>query len=68
MKNLKLNFGGIFGAIVGVGASIAIICLLSKGGDFPPRALKLVGLAAFGGAALGNWIWKIAQPSEPQIP
>jgi len=68
MKNLKLNFGGIFGGIVGVGASIAIFCLLSKDGEFPPKALKLVGLAAFGGAALGNWIWKMALPSEPQNP
>jgi hypothetical protein len=68
MKNLKLNFGGIFGGIVGAGASIAIVCLLSNNGGFPPKALKLVGLAAFGGAALGNWIWTLALPNEPQNP
>jgi hypothetical protein len=64
MSNLRLNFGGLFGGLVGAGATIAIIYLLSNGGDFRPRYLKLVALAAFGGAALGNWIWSLAQPRD----
>ena len=66
MTNLKLNFGGIFGGIVGAGAAIAILYLLTNNAGFRPRLLKLVGLAAFGGAALGNWIWSLALPSERQ--
>jgi hypothetical protein len=65
MKNLRLNFGAVFGGLVGAGAVIAILVILSNGG-FPRRGLKLVVLAAFGGAALGNWIWSLAQPDEPQ--
>jgi hypothetical protein len=68
MTNLKLNFGGIFGGFVGAGAAIAILYLLSNHVGFRPRLLKLVGLAAFGGAALGNWIWSFALPSPPQNP
>jgi hypothetical protein len=64
MWNYKLNFGGIFGGLVGAGASIAILYLLSNNGGFRPRLLRLVALAAFGGAALGNWIWSLALPSE----
>jgi hypothetical protein len=68
MKNLKLNFGGIFGGVVGAGAAIAILYILSQPGGFRPRGLKLVALAAFGGAALGNWIWSPAQPGETPEP
>lgn len=67
MTSFKLNFGGIFGGLVGAGGAIAVVYLISNNG-IPPRSLKLVGLAAFGGAALGNWIWKLALPNEPQNP
>jgi hypothetical protein len=68
MTNFKLNFGGIFGGIIAAGGAIAIVLLLSNNGGIPPRTFKLVGLAAFGGAALGNWIWSLALPNEPNNP
>jgi hypothetical protein len=64
MKNLKLNLGGIFGGVVCAAAAVAILYLLSNN-DVPRRGYKLIGLAAFGGAAVGNWIWSLTLPSEP---
>jgi len=64
MTKRKLNFGGIFGGLTCGAAAAAILYLLSKNGVPPWRALRLVILAAIGGAALGNWIWKLASPPE----
>lgn len=61
MKLRKFNFGGVFGGIVCAGAALAILYLLSDG-EFKIRAIKVVALAGFGGAALGNWIWRLAEP------
>jgi len=66
MTDFKLNFGGIFGGLIGAGGAIAVVYLISNNNGIPPRTFRLVGLAAFGGAALGNWIWRLALPSEPQ--
>jgi hypothetical protein len=60
----KFNFGGIFGGLVCGSAAFAIIYLLSNH-RFPMGGYKAVALAAFGGAALGNWIWNLATPSDP---
>ena len=57
----KFNFGGAFGGVVCAGAAAAILYMLSNG-QFPTRGIKLVALAGFGGAALGNWIWRLAEP------
>jgi hypothetical protein len=65
MTNPKLNFGGIFGGAV---CAVAVLYLLSNQGQIPPRSYKLIALAAFGGAALGNWIWRLSLPREPQDP
>ena len=64
MTNRKLNFGGIFGGLVCGGAASAILYLLSKNGFPHWRALRLVIVAAVGGAALGNWIWRLASPPQ----
>jgi hypothetical protein len=64
MKNFKLNFGGVFGGLIGTAAVIAIVFVMSANGGFPPRGLKLVALAAFGGAAPGNWIWNLLNPMK----
>ena len=64
MKLRKFNFGGLFGALVCAGAAAIILYMLSDGAC-PVRGikgLKLVALAGFGGAALGNWIWRLAEP------
>ena len=64
MKLRKFNFGGLFGALVCTGAAVLILYLLSDG-QFPIqgfKGVKLVALAGFGGAALGNWIWRLAEP------
>jgi hypothetical protein len=61
MKLRKFNFGGLFGGLVCAAASAAILYMLSNG-DFPTKGIKLVALAGFGGAALGNWIWRLAEP------
>lgn len=63
MGRFNLNFGGWFGAVVCGGAAAAILYLLAHG-KFPTRGLKLVILAAVGGATVGNWIWKLALPTE----
>jgi hypothetical protein len=68
MTNPKLNFGGIFGGTVCAVAAIAVLYLLSNQGGIRPRSYKLVALAAFGGAALGNWIWSLALPNQPEEP
>ncbi len=60
-KFRKFNFGGAFGGLVCAGAAAAILYMLSNG-HFPVRSIKLVALAGFGGAALGNWIWRLAEP------
>lgn len=60
-KFRKFNFGGAFGGVVCAGAAVAILYMLSNG-NFPTRGIKLVALAGLGGAALGNWIWKLAEP------
>jgi hypothetical protein len=62
MKIGKLNFGGMFGGVVCGAAAAAIVYLLSHG--FPLRAIKVIALAGFAGAALGNWIWGLAAPAE----
>ena len=64
MKIGKFNFGGMFGAVVCGIASFAILYLLSDH-RFPVGGYKMVALAAFGGAALGNWIWSLAAPAVP---
>jgi hypothetical protein len=61
MKLRKFNFGGLFGGLVCAGAAIIILYLLSEG-EFKFRGIKLIALAGFGGAALGNWIWRLAEP------
>jgi hypothetical protein len=61
MKLRKFNIGGLFGGLVCAAAAAAILYMLSKG-DFPMKGIKLVALAGFGGAALGNWIWRLAEP------
>lgn len=64
MRFSNLNFGGFFGAAVCGGAGAAILYLLANNGRFPTSGIKLVILAAVGGATLGNWIWTWAQPKE----
>ena len=66
MKLRKFNFGGLFGGLVCAGAAAAILYVLSNG-DFPMKGIKgikLVALAGFCGAALGNWIWRLAEPKS----
>ena len=58
----KLNFGSIAGGMIAGGCALAILYLLNNG--IPRRGFRLVTLAALGGAALGNWIWQLALPSE----
>jgi hypothetical protein len=65
MFKYSLNFGSIFGAVVCGSAAAAILYLLSNN-VFPPRSIKFVAMAALGGAALGNWIWSLAAPSDPE--
>jgi hypothetical protein len=64
MRIRKLNFGGIFGGLVCAAAAAAILFLLSKNGAAPLRAVRLVILAALGGAAIGSWIWRLALPAD----
>ena len=66
MTNRKLNFGGIFGGLVCGAAAAAILYVLSRNGAGAARGIRVVILAALGGAALGNWIWRLAQPTEHQ--
>lgn len=61
-KFRKFNFGGVFGGVVCAGAAAAIIYLVSNG-HFPTKSIKLIALAGFGGMALGNWIWRLAEPA-----
>jgi hypothetical protein len=63
MRFQRLNFGGIFGGVVCAGGAIAIVYLLSNGG-VPARSFKVIAMAALGGSALGNWIWRLALPAE----
>jgi hypothetical protein len=64
MFKYQLNFGSVFGAVVCAAAAAIILYLLSDKA-FPPRAVKFVAMAGLGGAALGNWIWSLAAPSDP---
>jgi hypothetical protein len=64
MKIGRFNFGGIFGGLVCAAAAAAIIYLLANQ-HFPMKAIKVVALAGFGGAAVGNWIWSLATPAVP---
>jgi hypothetical protein len=64
MKIGKFNFGGVFGGLVCAAAAAAVIYLLANQ-HFPMKGIKLVALAGFGGAALGNWIWSFATPAVP---
>ena len=61
MKVRKFNFGGIFGGLICAAAAAAIIYLLADQ-HFPLKAIKIVAVAGFGGAALGSWIWGLAAP------
>ena len=65
MFKFKANFGSFFGGAVCAVAAGVILYLISNN-TFPPRGLKFVAMAALGGAALGNWIWSFAAPSEPE--
>jgi hypothetical protein len=64
MFKFKLNFGSIFGGAVCAVAAGVILYLISNN-SFPPRGIKFVAMAGIGGAALGNWIWSFATPSDP---
>jgi len=66
MTNRKLNVGGIFGGLICAAAAAAIFYMLSRNGAMPARGIRVVILAALGGAALGNWIWRLALPAEHQ--
>jgi hypothetical protein len=66
VTHFKLNFGGIFGGAMCAIGAIAVLYLLSNQGQIRPRSYKLIALAAFGGAAVGNWIWRLALPRQPQ--
>lgn len=60
MHNLRLNLGGVAGALIGAGGAAAILYLLSNNGNqFPARAFKLVIWALIGGAVLGNFLWSL---------
>lgn len=61
LKLRKFNFGGVFGGLVCAVAAGVIIYVVSNH-DFPVKSIKLIALAGFGGAALGNWIWGLATP------
>jgi hypothetical protein len=61
----QLNFGSIFGFVVAGAGAAAVLYLLSNNGRFPALAIKMSILAAIGGATLGNWIWSLATPKEP---
>jgi hypothetical protein len=64
MTNFKLNFGGVVGAVICLAAAAAVLYVLANNGGFPRRGAKVVIFAAIGGAALGNWIWNWALPSD----
>ena len=61
----KGNFGSIFGGAVCAVAAGIILYLISNN-TFPPKGIKFVALAGLGGAAVGNWIWGLAAPKEPE--
>lgn len=64
MKAGKFNFGGIFGGLVSAAGAAVVVYLLANQ-HFPVKAIKIVALAGFGGAALGSWIWRLATPAIP---
>jgi hypothetical protein len=66
MFNYKANFGSVFGGAVCAVAAGVILYLISNN-TFPPKFIKFVAMAGLGGAALGNWIWSFAAPSEPDV-
>ena len=51
-----MNFGGIAGAVICLGAALSIIFLLWDGK--PPRhAARIIVSGAIVGAVVGNWLW-----------
>jgi hypothetical protein len=56
MPNIKLNFGGLIGAVGCLAAAVAIVYILA-GGNIPLRTAKVAILAAIGGGLLGNFLW-----------
>jgi hypothetical protein len=66
VKNFNLNFGGVVGALICVGAGLAIAFLMIQNGKRPPGPLP-IGLSAAAGGALGNWIWNLVFPPPPQF-
>jgi hypothetical protein len=58
VKNLKLNFGGIAGAVICLVAALAITFLLWN--EKPPKfAARSIVSATIVGAVVGNWIWSV---------
>jgi hypothetical protein len=63
IRNINLNVGGVFGALVGGGAVVAIVLL--AGG--PPASLAKLGMLGLAGGALaGNFLW--ARFFNPPLP
>ena len=66
-KIKKLNFGGFAGGAICLGGAIAIFMLMTNGKGIPRGSVKLIIFATIGGAALGNWIWQLAQPTQNEL-
>ncbi|HET6426011.1 MAG TPA: hypothetical protein VFG20_20135 [Planctomycetaceae bacterium] len=52
----NINPGGVIGALIGLGGSIAFFALYQ--GELPRRSGRLIGIAVLGCAFLGNWLWQ----------
>jgi len=67
VKNFNLNTGGIAGALIFVGAAIAIVCLISQNGQIPSVGALPFVLAAAAGGMVGNWMWNSLFPRTDQF-
>jgi hypothetical protein len=62
-KNFDLNFGGVAGALIFLGTTIAIFCLISNAiGRIPQVGSLPFVISTAAGGMFGNWLWNFAFP------
>jgi len=59
ISNIKLNPGGLIGALLGIGVLFAVLFgFLGAGENFPTGVAKLVAFVGLAGGVAGNFGWK----------